>query len=91
MENQIDEAFLSFPELIENLSDVDGVFEEVMDDEKIKMEIESIKMELPIQLDVVVDENGKVLLGSVPPLYDIQTSFDPVFHQIGLTLEKNEP
>jgi len=90
MDNQIDEAFLSIPEFVKTLSDLGGGIEGIREDEMIRLEIEEVKMELPIQLDIIVDDDGKVLLGSVPPLYDVPTSFDPVFHKMGITLERNE-
>ncbi|MEM6697334.1 MAG: hypothetical protein AAF806_07710 [Bacteroidota bacterium] len=90
MENPIDEAMLSFAELIEQLSDIDGQVAGIEGDEAITMEIEKVKMELPFQLDIAVDENGKVTLGGTPPLYYLETSFTPIFHQISLNLEQDQ-
>ncbi len=89
MNPKVDEAFLHFTELIEELSDIDGLVREPGEETHIAMEIEEVEMELPIQLDIVIDERGKVLLGSVPPLYNVSTSFNPVFHQLSLKLKRH--
>ena len=91
MNSKIDEAFLDFSEFMEHLSTLDGKVADVEGDEAISMEIETVKMGLPFQLDIAVDDDGEVSLGAVPPLYYTETSFMPAFHQIEITLEKITP
>lgn len=86
---QIDEAFLSFAEMIEELSDLDGRAIGAADDELIDMQIARAEIGLPVQLDIVVDEAGHPTIGSVPPLYYVPTSVMPVFHQLSITLTSN--
>lgn len=84
----IDEAMMPFEEMINTL--VEPV-EEIADEENgVNMYVSSIALDMPIQLDVVVDENGKVMLGATPPLYKVETSFETVFHQLRFTFEEVE-
>lgn len=87
MELSLDEAFLPFVELISELSDLEGRVADVFDDGQVSMEIEKAEMGLPVELDILVDDSGQVTLGGVPPLYHLETSFTPVFHQLTLKLE----
>ena len=84
----IDEAMMSFQEMVNEL--VEPV-DEILDEENgVLMGISKISLDMPIQLDVAVDENGKVQLGATPPLYHVETSFGSVFHQLRFTFEEVE-
>ena len=51
----------------------------------------SIKLNLPIELQIEVDEDtGKVELGTAPPTQQIETTFMPVFHQLKLTITESD-
>ena len=83
-----DEAMMSLEEMVTDL--VEPV-EDIVDDENgVLMGISSISIDMPMQLDVVTDENGQVHLGTTPPLYHLETSFMPVFHQLRFTFEAIE-
>lgn len=85
---RIDEAMMPFEEMINTLVEP---IDEIIDQENgVNMHVSSIAMDMPIQLDVVVDENGKVTLGATPPLYKEDTSFETVFHQLRFTFEAVE-
>ncbi len=89
-DNVLDEAFIPMFMHIREMTDIqDATF---MDEETgFKLELEEVCSDMPIELDVKVDENGKVSLGSVPPLYAINTSLQPVYHQMRITVvEKKE-
>lgn len=67
-----------------SLADLDG---RLVDDELgISMHVEEVKLELPIELDVAVEEDGRVLLASAPPTQHVETTYMPVFHQLRLTV-----
>jgi hypothetical protein len=84
----IDEAMMTVEEMV---SDLTEPLDEIVDEENgVLMGISSISVDMPIQLDVVVDDNGKVHLGTTPPLYHLETSFMPVFHQLRFTFEEIE-
>ncbi len=80
---KIDDAFLPWSVFIADLSSIDGQIEE----EGVRMEIEKIKVGLPIQLEILPDEEGQLAIGAAAPLYNLETSFLPVFHQLELTLD----
>ena len=83
--SSLDEAFLPWAEFIEASSDVEGA---VADPGKgIAMTVERAEINMPVELDVVVGDDGRVELGAIPPLYYVETSVMPVFHQLTLTLE----
>jgi hypothetical protein len=82
---QIDEAMMTIEEMVNEL--LEPIETIVDDDNGVSMGIEKIEIDMPVQLDVVVDENGKVQIGTTPPLYKIETSFMPVFHQLRFSFE----
>ena len=83
--NPLDEAFLPWADFIEASSDVEGA---VADPGKgVAMTVERAEINMPVELDIVVDDDGRVEIGAIPPLYYVETSVMPVFHQVTLTLE----
>ncbi|RYC03827.1 hypothetical protein [Nocardioides zhouii] len=48
------------------------------------------ELESPVELDIGVDEHGRVLIGSNPPIYDVDTSYRPAYHRIRFTAERTE-
>lgn len=89
MHPHIDEAFLTMSELIETLSDLEGHVTGLEGAEIIRMEMEAVELELPLQLDITVSDEGEVIVGGVPPLYYVETTVLPVFHQLRIALERN--
>ncbi len=82
----VDEDFISFSDLVEDLSDIDGSIKGVFNDDAVNMEIEEVEMEVPVELSISVDDMGKVTLGGTPPQYSVETTIMPVFHQLKLKL-----
>lgn len=84
----IDEAMMTLSDMVQDLVEP---FEPEQDKEQqISMSLVSIHLDMPVQLQVSVAADGKVTLGLTPPLYQIETSFAPVFHQVRFTCEKEE-
>ncbi len=74
----IDEALVPFHEHVNGMLAIEG---EVYDDENgVRMNIYEVDIESPLQLDVIVNEAGEVIIGSSPPLYYMETGVMPVFH-----------
>ena len=44
--------------------------------------IDSVTVDLPVELAVTVGSDGRVELGSGPPTQRVETSFMPVFHRM---------
>jgi hypothetical protein len=77
----IDEAMVPMHEQIVAMLEItEGQLE--TDVEGFRMQLESVGVELPVQLDVIVNDDGEVVIGSSPPLYYLETGVLPVFHHI---------
>ncbi|SFD84131.1 hypothetical protein SAMN05518672_103461 [Chitinophaga sp. CF118] len=86
----IDEAFLPFRDLVDKILDIPGA--NIVDEESgIHSFIYEIEIGTPIELDISVDDEGKVKIGSVPPLYRVNSSFRPSYHSITIKAEKYTP
>ena len=44
--------------------------------------VEQLSFDLPIELRLERDEEGRIVLNTAPPTQQIETTFMPVFHQI---------
>jgi hypothetical protein len=76
----IDEAFMPFQQILENMLAFGG---EIVDDEAgIRSYIYECEIDSPVELDVRRDEQGNVRIGSTPPLYHVDTSFQPSYHRL---------
>jgi hypothetical protein len=82
----IDEAMMTVEEMV---GDLISPVEEMTDhEEQVSLSIHQLELDMPIQLEVVVKEDGSVLIGTTPPLYKLETSFEPVFHQLRFSFQK---
>ena len=78
----LDEAFLPLHELVPLLlPDLPDLVDE---EAGVRSSVVGCDVTTPIELDVVVDEQGEVRLGGTPPLYHLETSVLPVFHAVRL-------
>jgi hypothetical protein len=87
---EIDEAMLEMNEFIAQMTEVEGyLYDEEMET---AMQLEKVKLSVPIQLDLQVQDDGAIALGGSPPLYYVETTILPVFHQLTVNIEvaKNE-
>lgn len=82
----MDEAFLPFHELLLRLTAIEGEITEPA--EGVRLEINHVEIETPIELTIVSTAEGTVELGIAPPLYPLETSFQPAYHQFRFTTEK---
>jgi hypothetical protein len=84
----IDDAFLPFQGVIERMLDFPG--ELVDEDAGVRSRIYECTVESPVELDVVVNADGTVSIGSVPPLYRVDTTFRPAYHSLRFTAVRVE-
>lgn len=56
-------------------------------DQHMAMFIEQLKLNLPIELQPQRDEGNRFTVGTSPPTQWIETSVQPVLHQLRITLE----
>jgi hypothetical protein len=83
----MDEAFIPLREMLRNLLDFGG---EVADEAAgVRSSIYRCEIDTPIELDVSRDADGKLVIGSVPPLYRVATSLRPSYHRIRITAERD--
>ena len=81
----IDEAFLSFETMMEKmLSLSDPISNERVG---VRSHIYEFEISSPVELDVSLDEHGNLKIGTVPPLYRVDTSYLPSFHQLRFRAE----
>ena len=59
-------------------------------DGNIESYIYRFRVESPVEMDVTWGEDGKLQLGTVPPLYDVATSIRPSIHRMRFTAEWTE-
>ena len=78
----LDEAFLPLDELVPLLlPDLPDVVDEEVG---VRSSVVGCEVTTPVELDIVVDEHGRVRLGGTPPIYHLATSTLPVFHSVRL-------
>lgn len=84
----MDEAFLPFSAMLEKVASFEGF---LFDEEKgIHSYIQRLEIDTPVELDVVTDANGNVQIGIIPPLYRVDTTFEPSYHTIRFSAESDE-
>ncbi len=83
----MDEAFIPLHEMIRGMAAAGDIRS---DEHGIHMYIERFSVESPIELDLGVEGNGAVEIGTVPPLYRVETSLRPSYHAIRFTAELTE-
>jgi hypothetical protein len=81
----IDRELLPIAEVIHSLSEINGVVED--ENWGLRMSIDEIEVEMPMELDIMTDDDGNLVLGSAPPTQTIETTFMPVFHKIKLAIK----
>ena len=84
----MDEAFLPFSAMITKIAAFEG---SILDEEKgIQSYIQRFEIETPVELDVVKDEQGNLMIGIVPPLYRVETTYEPSYHNIRINAVLDE-
>ncbi len=79
----MDEAFMPLHQMIERLTSFGG---EIRDPEAgVRSYVYECSIESPVELDVFRHETGRLRIGSVPPLYYVDTTFRPSFHRLSFT------
>ncbi len=84
----MDEAFLPFAQIIEQMLTFRTPL--VDDEAGVRSYITEYEIETPVELDVSWDENGKLRIGTVPPLYWVDTAIRPSFHHLRFTAQLDE-
>jgi hypothetical protein len=86
--DEIDEAMLEMRDFVAQMADVEGyLYEPEM---LASVQLKSVDLSMPMQLDLHVRKDGSLSLGGSPPLYYADTTIMPVFHQIKIKIELTE-
>jgi hypothetical protein len=80
----MDEAYAPLHSMIQAMAAAGDIRS---DEHGIHMYIERFAIETPVELDIHVGDDGDLQIGSAPPLYRVDTSLRPSFHQIRFTAE----
>lgn len=82
-DRMIDEAFRILSEFVTASCDVvSGLGDEAAG---VRMEVESLGIETPVELDLRVRDDGTVAVGCAPPVYPVDVTVAPVLHQLRFT------
>lgn len=99
MSDVVDDIPILFEDRLPSLSDMLGDFLEphlvqqvdpVNTDQYMAFYIETLKLDVPIEIQPMRDEENNFLMGTSPPTQWIETSVQPVLHRLRLTLELDD-
>lgn len=82
----MDEVFLPLNSIIDKILDIPGEFTD--EESGVHSYIYEIEIGTPVELDISTNDDGTVRIGTVPPLYRVDTSFRPSYHSITIKAEK---
>ena len=84
----MDEAFIPFSAMLAKIAAFEG---EIYDEERgIHFYIDRYEIDTPVEMTIDRDEDGKLRLGVVPPLYRVDTTFEPSYHAIRFSADISE-
>lgn len=52
--------------------------------------VEEVRLELPVELRVEVEEDGQVRVSGAPPTQHVETTVMPVFHRLSLRVTRSD-
>jgi hypothetical protein len=85
----MDDSYLPASEVVRRLVEVDG---EIVDhDAGIRFWIDRLEIDAPVELSISRDPDGRLQIGSTPPLYYVDTTFRPSYHRIRVTAVARKP
>ena len=84
----MDQAFVHLGQIVADLVD----FDELRDEEAgVRSYVHRARIESPVELSIRVAADGAVEIGSMPPLYRVETSLRPSYHRLTFTAELDAP
>ncbi len=86
--NDNDSLLMPFSQLIHDLVDYNKHLEEPILGQV--MTVEQVKLDMPVEINIAVDDQGKVTLNGSPPTQRTETTILPVFHQLKLRVVRDE-
>ncbi|MEP1079876.1 hypothetical protein NDI52_31195 [Leptolyngbya sp. PL-A3] len=80
----VSDVYHSLSNLVEQLADFTDPLEDLATGQT--LEIERVNIDLPIELNISVNDEGNVTLRSSPPTQTTETTILPVFHRLSLQI-----
>ena len=87
-ESEDNEILIPFAEMVQQLVDYGEPVEDPLSERT--MAIEQVKVEMPVEINVLVNDDGQTSLKSNAPTQSTETTIMPVFHRLKLTVELDE-
>ena len=82
------DILIPFADMIQQLVDYGEPLEDPLSNQA--MMIEKVKVEMPVEFKVLVDDDGKATLKTNAPTQSTETTIMPVFHRMKLTVELDD-
>lgn len=76
----MDEAFMPFSGIIEQMMAFGGEY--VAEEAGVRSYITVCEIESPVELDITRDSEGRLRIGTTPPIYCLQTTVAPSYHRL---------
>lgn len=84
----MDEAFSPFAEVLRRLTDFGGGYTDT--EAGVRTYITGADIETPVELSLSRDADGRLRIGSTPPIYCLMTSVSPSYHRLSLRAKLEE-
>lgn len=84
----MDEAFLPIEALLARMLAVGQAYENAA--AGVRTYINEFTIDTPVELDVGWNEDGKLRIGTTPPLYYVDTSLRPSYHRLKFVAQLSE-
>jgi hypothetical protein len=79
----MDEAFMPFSSIIARMMAFGGGHTD--EEAGVRSYITACEIESPVELDITRDAEGRLQIGTTPPIYCLMTSVVPSFHRLRFT------
>jgi hypothetical protein len=83
-----DSLLMPFSQLVHDLAEYNKNLEDPISGQV--MTVEQVKLDMPVEINIAVDDQGKVTLQGSPPTQRTETTILPVFHQLKLRVVRDE-
>lgn len=86
--NDDDDILMPFADLVQELVAYNGYLEDPASGHA--MTIERVKLNMPVEIRVTVDDDGTIRLKGSPPTQLTETTIMPVFHQLQMEVMRDD-
>jgi hypothetical protein len=76
----MDEAFVPLSAIVEQMMAFGGEF--VDEEAGVRTYIAACEIESPVEFDITRDSEGRLRIGTTPPIYGLRTTVSPSYHRL---------